>query len=332
MPTLLILAVMLALIGGLAGIGFVSLQRLAAQREFLPTHRIPWFVESVIAFDMTYALYGEGQDDILITGGSASLAGLVTRSFEEATGKRAYNFGTNIDIGPAGHFEYIRTYILTHQPPEAIVYIATARDVGDEQTYDAELLNRFARVYAPSMIKAEMPLASSFQQYMMEGKLALELAVRSRNRGPLDMPRGRRLSHNDLGPVLAMDRGFQEYPQYTSVYPKYLEKATQFTISEWYIDSFRDMAQESQDLGVPFLIYFAPIPVNDFDVDDGPLIAWAEQLESEFPGTDVGGLPLAQYDLELWGNEFHLNRKGAERFTSVVADSIETATAKLEGR
>ena len=331
-PSLLVLAMATFLVGGMFGFGYFSVQRLATTGSFLPTHRTPWFSESVMSYGMAYALDTEGQDDVLITGGSAALAGLVTRSYQNATAKRAYNFGSNIDIGPDLHFEFIETYLRSHQRPEAIIYIATARDVGDEQPLDIEVRNRFARVYSPSTADVKMPLAFAASFYMMEGKFAMERLVKSGNLHPFDAPRGRRLSHNELAPELAAQRGFQEYPQSTRINTRYLSLIDQFTISDWYAESFREMARRSQELGIPLIIYFTPIPKNEFNVDDGPLAAWAEALEADFPGTKVHGLPLVQYDLDLWGNEFHLNRKGAERFTAVVANSLESTAAKVEGR
>lgn len=331
-PTLFILAFTSALIGGLFGVGYLSLHRLTANGEFLPTHRVPWFAESIIAYDMSYAVNTEEQNDVLITGGSASLAGLVTKSYQDATGKRAYNFGSAIDIGPDGHFEFIRRYLLNHHHPEAIIYIATARDVGDVSTYDVETRNRFTRAYAPSIPEESMSLADAGKLYLVEGKLAIERLVRSGGKHPFDAPRGRRPSHSALEASLTIERGFQEYPQYPQIRATYLEELDQFVVSDWYSESFRDMARASQDLGIPFTIYFTPIPKNTFDVDNGPLITWAEGFEDEFPGAEVRGLPLVQYDLDMWGNGYHLNRQGAERFTAEVANSLESTINKAEGK
>ena len=90
------------------------------------------------------------------------------------------------------------------------------------------------------------------------------------------------------------------------------------------------MAKTSQALGVPFTIYFTPIPKNPYNVDQGPLLAWAEAFEAEFPNASVSGLPLVEYDLRLWGNVYHLNLEGAEIFTRVVANAVEATTVEAE--
>lgn len=331
-PSLFVLAVTGALIGGLLGVGFYSVSRMDSRGEFLPTHRAPWFAESAISYGMAYASNTEDQNDVLITGGSAGLAGLVTRSFEDATDTKAYNFGTVIDIGPEGHFEFVRAYNRRHDNPEAIIYVATARDVGFDYSFGIDLLNRFSRVYAPSVTEQQATPVKALKAFLVEGKLAVETMARPFGLHPFDQARGRRLSHNDLGPSLTEGRGFQEYPQYTRIDASYLEDMDEFPMSDWYDNGFREMAQEAQDLGIQFDIYFTPIPTNDLGVDDAPLIAWAEQFEADFPGSHVYGLPLVQYDLGLWGNGFHLNREGAELFTGVVADTFKSDIAVAEGQ
>ena len=331
-PSLLVLTVTFALVSGMFGVGYFSLELLSARGGFLPTHRAPWFAESVIAFGMTYARSTEDQNDVLITGGSASQAGLVTRTYEDATGKRVFNFGTSLDIGPDGHFEFIRTYLRSHEPPGAIIYIAAPRDVGDEETGDVELRNRFGKAYAPSIKGGKMSPTRFTSFYVMEGKFAIERLITSGNLHPFDAPRGSRPSHNELAREFVAKRGFQEFPQSPRIDTQYLQELDRFTVSKWHDDSFREMARTSQALGITFTVYFTPIPRNDFGVDDGPLLAWAEAFEAEFPNAKVKGLPLVQYEMDLWGNGYHLNRRGAEIFTLVVANSIEGATAKAEGR
>ncbi|MCI0841084.1 MAG: hypothetical protein J4N64_04875, partial [Chloroflexi bacterium] len=52
-PSLLVLTVTFALVSSMFGVGYYSLELLSARGGFLPTHRAPWFAESVIAFGMT---------------------------------------------------------------------------------------------------------------------------------------------------------------------------------------------------------------------------------------------------------------------------------------
>lgn len=139
---------------------------------------------------------------------------------------------------------------------------------------------------------------------------------------PYDAPRSPRPSHRELGPALARERGWQEYPQSRTLDLSYLENMDAFSVSDWYQQGFDEMAKLAKDRGIDFMVYVMPAPRSTRTIDDSPMIAWAHQFESSFPGTSVTGLPIEHYDLSKWGNGFHLNLTGAEDLTQEVGKSV----------
>ena len=103
---------------------------------------------------------------------------------------------------------------------------------------------------------------------------------------------------------------------------RYLEELEAFTVSDWYDQSFEEMAEFTRERDIGLMILFMPIPASGYSIDDQPLTIWAEQFTASCPEAVVDGLPLQVWDRELWGNAFHLNRSGAEILTRKVSEKV----------
>jgi hypothetical protein len=317
-PSLLVLSVSLALFFSVYLLGFWGIRILGSGSQFLPAHRVPWFAESVIKYHMDYAMNADEYNDVVFLGASGAQAGIIPHLFEETTGLRVYNFGTLIDIGPDGHLEIFRAYLRSHPKPKLLVYLAFPRDIGDTESIDQELRDRFIRAYGSELKTSEPEPSLGPQRYFQEGFWAIYGWVKGGLKHPYDAARGNRPSHRELGPMLAQERGFQEYPQGVVLNLDYLDEMDEFTISAWYDRSLTETAQLARDLNIGFMVWVMPVPTPKAPIEDQPIIAWAEQFQAAFPAVAVEGLPVQEYEHSLWGNGFHLNRAGAEVLTRQV--------------
>jgi hypothetical protein len=168
-PSLLVLFIALALFVSVYLVGFWGVRSLTSNSQFLPVHRVPWFVESVIEYHMDYTMNSDKYNDVVFLGASGAMAGIIPNLFEENTGLRAYNFGTVIDIGPDGHLEIFRAYLKSHPRPKLLVYLAFPRDIGDASANDLELRRRFIQVYGSELKAGEAELSRGLRYYFQEG-------------------------------------------------------------------------------------------------------------------------------------------------------------------
>jgi hypothetical protein len=321
-PSLWVLVMVVTLSGSLYSLGYFTLNYLSNGSRFLPRHRVPWYAESVIHYHMDYAINSDEYNDVIFLGASAAQAGLATRPFEEQTGLSAYNFGTVINLEPDGQLKIFKTYFEHHPAPRLLVYLAFPRDLGDDRINDAELRGRFSRAYGVALDSELTRPSFSPQQYYGEGFWTLYGLVKGGFKHPYDAPRTPRPSHRELGPALAQEKGWQEYPQSRTLDLSYLEEMEAFAISNWYQYGLREMAQFARDEGINFMVYVMPVPQSNNVIDDNPMVSWANWFEASFPGTEVAGLPIKSYERSRWGNAFHLNRSRAEALTSEVGQSV----------
>lgn len=321
-PSLWVLVIVLALSGSLYSLGYFTLNDLSSGSRFLPRHRVPWYAESVIYYHMDYAINSHEYNDVVFLGSSAAQAGLATRSFEEQTDLSAYNFGTVINLGADGQLEMFKSYLKHHPAPRLLVYLAFPRDLVDDKIKDAELRSRFSRAYGIDLGSESPQPPFSPQQYYGEGFWTLYGLIKGGFNHPYDAPRTPRPSHRELGPALAREKGWQAYPQSQTLDLSYLEEMEAFTVSNWYQQGIKEMAQFARDEGIDFMVYVMPVPQSNNVVDDNPMVSWANRFEASFPGTEVVGLPIRLYERSRWGNAFHLNRSGAEALTSEVGRSV----------
>ena len=321
-PSLWVLAIVVALAGSVASLGYLALTDLNSGPQFLPRHRVPWYAESVIYYHMEYAISSDEYNDVIFLGASAAQAGLATRSFEEQTGLSAYNLSTFINFQTDTQLEMFEVYLEHHPAPRLLVYLAFPRDLGDDRIPDPELRGRLSRAYGTPWESESTPPTLSFPQYYAEGFWTLYGLVKGGFKHPYDAPRSPRPSHRELGPSLAQEKGWQEYPQGRTLDLSYLEEMEAFAVSPWYQQGLEEMAQFASQQGIDFMVYVMPVPESSIAIDDGPMASWASQFETSFPEAQVAGLPVQSYEHSRWGNAFHLNRRGAEALTRDVGEGV----------
>lgn len=319
-PSVWVVAIVSTLLSLVVGMGFLSVN----QDRFLPPFKKPQYSESVIEYDMQYILNSEEYNDVIFVGGSGALAALVTNSFQEKTGLRAYNLGTVNLIGPDGQLEMVRAYLNNHPKPQAVVNLAFPGDLVDTSTSDPELRDRFLRAYGVELKSGGLSRFEQAKNYVQEGRLIVKRLVSNRLKDPYYIGRGSRPTHNAMGPQMVESRGFVPYPQeeFEFVDVDYLEFIDAFIVTDWYDRNLRDMARHVQVQGVEFVLFIMPVPQYDKEIDEDPLALWASEFLDDFPDATVKGLPLERYEGSLWGNPAHLNQGGAELFTGSVSREL----------
>ena len=321
-PSFWVMVIAGAMVSLVCLVGLLIANVYAEGSSYVPTFRVPLFTESVIEAHMDYALNSNEYNDVIFLGASAALTGIVTNSFEEATGLRAYNLGNVVVIGPDGHLEIFRAYLKGHPKPELLVYTVYPRDLGYESSTDAHVRDRFVQAYGQVLQAREARPVQDPTFFFSVGFWRLQELVKNGTTHPFDVPRGLLPPHREVAQLLAESRGYQQYPQGYVLDLEYLDDIRGVPVSDWYDASFREMAELARHNDIGLMVWIMPIPVPINPVGDDLVTAWANEFMSAFPEVRIEGLPLQQYDLDLWANASHLNRSGAELFTSTVRDKV----------
>jgi hypothetical protein len=336
-PMLLLLAFISGTLVALSTLGYCVGRNTETDLRFLEPRRAPTVDEAAIAYPIEYSLRSNETNDVIFLGDSTCRCGIETQRFEELSGLRAYNLGSQGKAGPMAFVLTAKAYLLKHPLPQ-IVVLCISPVVSDLGGYsgDAKMQARLMASYGPE-VAGLVPPIESLIYFVKRGSLTALAAPSNwsigHNEDVRDVPLGglEADSYRSLQLKMRESRGYSRLPGAHHAERARLERRGQpVTIREDWDRSVRLLAETCHSMQIPLLIRFSPMPSECSQMRDfSPVERWAKDLETSCPQLIVGRPTLLWYPWDLCWDSFHLNASGVARFMPVLATEIRTA---LENR
>jgi hypothetical protein len=320
-PILLMLALVVATLGGLSGASYRAGKNTESDLRFLDPRRAPSVGEAVVAYPIEYALRTNERNDVIFVGDSTCRCGVDPAAFERVSGLSAYNLGSVGPVGPMGFLITAKAYLLKHPRPRIMVLCVApvAFEIGAAETdrrVPARLPTRFEANYGPE-VPGVIPLEQSLRYFIQRGSLNFYSWIFLRTgRGESDV--------RDL-PVIGLEtetfrtgqrktreaRGFGPLPGLHGKRVKLEWPGQPVKIHSDWDHNVRLLAETCESKHVPLLIRFSPMPSDLSHVKDfSPIERWSQDLQRSYPKLTIGRPNLLWYDWELCYDNLHLNAPG----------------------
>jgi len=323
LPPLCALAAILA--GGGAFVLFVdhSIHQMRKEGVFLPTDRVPEFVEAIAFHAMDYAAHSQERNEVVFIGDSTCIAESMPTLFQECTGLRAYNLGTPGALGFEGYEIILRAYLEHHPKPQIIAFCLhpSALSIRSEPQWVGD---RFVNVYGSG------PCVWQFNPQSIAPivKLAMQMTMDSDRNAYADKPMSAKSGHSfrSLRETMGKQRGFWLWPgNYTRfVNGRLADDTESFPVTENMKEGVAKILRLAGRHDIPVLFRLSPILANGKS-DLSRLNAWLDTLEAGEECRVIVSRPeVLKYDRALFGNETpeHCNDRGAREFTRFMAEEV----------
>jgi hypothetical protein len=189
-PTLIALTFVAGSLGALGAASCCVGWRTNSALRFLEPRRAPTVDEACVAYPIEYSLRSDEKNDVVFLGDSTCRCGIDPVYFEQLTGLRAYNLGSQGRVGPMGFLVTAKAYLLRHPPPRIMV-LSMSPVAFEAEAAGTELAmqSRFLANYGPE-VPGLLPLKESLLYFIKRGSLAARSAGSSfvaRRDGDLDV-------------------------------------------------------------------------------------------------------------------------------------------------
>jgi hypothetical protein len=341
-PTAVVLALGATTLAGLAG-GSYHLGRAndarAPELQFLRPGHAPTVDEACLTLVGEYAVRSQEANDVIFLGDSACRMDLDPLSFESRTGLRAYNLGTFGTSGPNVLAVIAKSYLANHPWPRAIVLCLSPISLRYETRRQAGSVQwRFAQVYGSRAERPHAPDARSVVDsigYAMRrgaGLVADTVGTLGRVEAPdaLDVPLigMPEATYSTLGDTVRAQRGhwvLRGHEKEANGHDWPSAKKRIFISPDWDrgLDEIAELCKRER-----ILLVFRAAPLRAdgalrFDVSQA--VQCLEAARSRNPWVALKRPILSYCDWSQCWDAMHLNDKGAEQFTAIVARDVQDA-------
>jgi hypothetical protein len=333
-PTLIALTFVAGSLGALGAASCYVGWRTNSALRFLEPRRAPTVDEACVAYPIEYSLRSDEKNDVIFLGDSTCRCGIDPVYFEQLTGLRAYNLGSQGRVGPMGFLVTAKAYLLRHPPPRLIV-VSMSPVAFETEVAGTELAmqSRFLANYGPE-VPGLLPVTESLLYFIQRGSLAARSAGSSlvaHRDGDLDV-RDLALIGQQEDTYHTLERRTREsrgYGRLPGLHGKFLAPMSHGRPVEVRSDwdqGLRLLAETCQSAQIPLLIRLSPMP-NDWlpERDFSPIEKWLVEMRNSFPQLIVGRPPLLWYDPKVCWDCLHLNREGTEKYTKALAAEVSAA-------
>jgi hypothetical protein len=340
--TALVLAVGAVIPALLSAVGYCIGKNTESDLRFFEPRRPPTLDEACVACPIEYALRSNEENDVIFVGDSTCRVGIDPTRFEQATGLRAYNLGSEGGIGPTGFLITAKAYLSRHPRPRIVVlsmspigFEGGANEIAERLR--SSMLDRFEANYGPE-VPGLIPWSESAGYFAKRGSLAAWMAFSGFVAGKRDDGGARDIRDIPLSERPFSFRGYQQFVHKRRGYVPLPGLHGERRVIEYpgqrvKIDSewdrnVRRLAQDCERMGVPLLMRFSPMPRDLSDVRDfRPLEMWSKTLRNSHRNVIVGSPTLLWYDPELCWDQIHLNDPGIAAYGAVLAKDVREALA-----
>lgn len=344
-PTLAVLAVGAATLASLLGASYCfgcAANADVPELRFLNALRPPTVDEASLACVGEYAARSHVANDVIFLGDSACRSGIDPVAFERLTGLRAYNLGTFGSSGPSVLAVSAKAYLANHPRPHAVVLCVSPVVLRYQAKVQVgSVAWRFAESYGSH---ADKPFTENvglvlpaITDVMRQGASRALVELRTLGQGHssdvLNLPLIGRPSetYSNLSKSLRAQRGcwvltgeHQATEPPRSAQAETIRQA-QFVSSDWdpRLDEIAGLCKAAR---IPLLLRVAPLRADVARTCD---FSRAEQcieaVHSRNPDVILKRPILSFCDRALCWDSMHLNDKGADKFTAIVAGDVEEA-------
>jgi hypothetical protein len=342
-PTAVVLALGATTLAGLAG-GSYHLGRAndtrAAELQFLRPGHAPTVDEACLTFVGEYAVRSHEANDVIFLGDSACRFDIDPLSFESRTGLRAYNLGTFGTSGPKILAVIAKSYLANHPRPRVIVLCLSPISLRYEVKQQAGSVQwRFDQVYGSRGERPHAPdarsVVDSIGHAMRRGAGLVADAVGTLGRveapdalnGPLiGMPEA---TFSSLGDTVRAKRGrwaLTGQQNLANAPPEFSQARNRIFVSPDWDRGLDEIAELCESQRIPLVFRVAPLrPDGRLRFDFSQSERCIEAAGSRNPSVVLKRPVLSYCDGSQCWDAMHLNDKGAEQFTTIVARDVEDA-------
>ncbi len=332
-------------------------------RRYLKNFRTPFDSEAFYTFSADYALDSSERNDVVFIGGSTCLCGIQVEQFQELTGLSAHNLGSIGTIGYKGFNLLLEFYLEHHPAPRLVVFCVHPRELGPPRAPKRQLkeevlarystaAERFLWCYGAAHNYPRPSHMDPVRYYVSQGLLMTLGELRGGERYYLNQPTHGLFdfSYNELRARVCADRGFYSLGGTNTLSPLppddpsagALLPADGASVGELYPvlpefdDGVRRMARIAAEKGVRLMIRLSPDLIGTDPDRCGAIRDWFEQLESDCPNVVCDRPTILLDGPDFFADDLgHVNLRGAERFTNLVAakvmQTLETAESTDSG-
>jgi hypothetical protein len=314
-----------------AGLAFVVGKHSEAGGRFLKNYRPPSDYEAHLEYPMRYAIDSSEPNEVVFVGDSTCLSGIEPVAFQELTGLRAYSLASVGVIGFDGYAVIFRHYLAHHPRPRALVLCCHpwALGVPPTEAGPADVRRRFLSAF-DSRAPADEPAGlDGIAYYVRQGFWAGYGALTggAAAHADVEIPHRGGLTLRSLGEQVRRERGYWEHPGTLPIGPSPPPK--RLPVSSEAAAGTEELARLAAAQGIRFMVRLTP-RVDDGLPEPAPEIDyWLAQLDRRHPAIAIGRPAVLSYPQDAFGQQLHMNRAGANRWTATVAREVFQA---LEGR
>jgi hypothetical protein len=338
-PTILVLVSGAATLAGLSGASYYlghADKHDAPELRFLNPRRAPTVDEACLTFVGEYAVRSHEANDVIFLGDSACRCDIDPLAFERLTGLRAYNLGTFGTSGPNLLAVTAESYLSNHPRPRAVVLCLvplSLRYAAQQQAGSVQ--SRFAEAYASPEARAGG----------VDERWGLDSIARVMRRGAgLAAVELQRLGNGETTDALSLPLLGMSTATYSSLRERLRAQHGRWVLSgqnqanapaavagpkhpgfvspDWD-RGLDEIAQLCRLNRIPLVLRVAPMRPDVALADDFSQAERCLQAARIRNPTVVLKLPVLLYFAwtRCW-DPMHLNEKGAEEFTSIVARDV----------
>jgi len=324
-----------ALISGLilASICFCIGKHWESKHLFLRNYRPPSDYEAHIEFVMRYTLQSSEQNDVIFLGDSTCLTGLEPLKFKRLTGLKAYNLGSVGVLGIDGFVTVFQDYLKHHPKPRVLVFCVhpDTLQMPVSSLGPQEVQEQFLWAYGAESAKAKFFSEKPLVYYVRQGA---QIIIGHIAGGPdhylnEPIPNRKGMTFNSLWQQVANQRGYWAHP---GVLPENFRRPVDpsgpLRLVPDYKQGLDSLARITSENGIILFIQLSPRVTTGSAEDYSGLNSDLENLAAQYQNVSVSQPVVLVHNPSSFGELRHLNRKGADAFTSLVADEVSKIIAK----
>jgi hypothetical protein len=327
----LVMTVALGILLALCVFGYWVGRNTESDLRFFEPRRQPTIDEIIIASPVEYALHSDEHNDVIFLGDSTCFSGVDPKRFEQLTGLRGYNLGSQGRVGPVGFVITGRAYLSRHPRPKAVVlcmgplgFEGSKEEIAGKMGGTVD--QRFEANYGPE-VPGLMPPIQSIAYFIKRGALAEWSEAGffgEHGQDVRDMPVSGTTTYRNYHRAMHEVRGYGRSPRAHGKTTELESRGEPVKINAQWDRSVRLLAETCDQMGIPLLIRFTPMQ-NDYvhAKDYSPVERWSHEVEASCPGVTVGRPILLWYEPSLCFDFFHLNDAGVATYMPELAKAVQ---------
>jgi hypothetical protein len=302
--------------------------------EFLASFRAPTFDEVQLAAAGEHALWATEKNDVVFVGDSSCRHGIDPKQLEALTGLTSYNLGVTAWGGADGVLVIALAYLANHPKPTVLVLcVAPPTFVYDftNQQGRGPTQRRFVTAYGSRVpeLPTEVLPGQDRLRYCRIGSGALWKALCRRPDVLSSRIEGRGDAYPSIAQQLAQSRGYFPLDGRRKDQPEPPRSKGPAEADSSWRRCVTALAQHCQASGIKFLIRMGPLEESlRHELDYDAIIEWLMSLARDYDCVTLPEPQLLWYDASLCWDPHHLNARGVEKFTPIVAQNLRALLAK----